>query len=360
MVKIKKEKINILITGGGTGGHVVPLLAVAEELKKHTADILFVGSGLEMEKEAAKKLDIRYKSILSGKLRRYFHWQNFIAPFKILLGFFQSLAIILSFRPRVIFAKGGYVTFPVVLAGWLMRISIIIHESDVVMGLANRWEAKMAKKVCLGFPVENYRHLPLNKIVYTGNPLRKEFLQKDTRYKIQDRNKLPTILIIGGSQGARFINQSIASLLDKLTKKYYIIHIAGKNDYQWLKKNSWPNYELYDFTDKVLELMEKADLIISRAGANTLAEISILAKPSILIPLPTGASNHQGENAKVYEKNNAAVVVSESGLTPESLKDIIERLLEDKKMLMEIGNRAKELSQPNASEAIAEEIIKLV
>lgn len=356
MSKNKCDKKNkIIVTGGGSGGHVVPLMVVVGELKKQNWDILFVGSGAEIEKKAAEKENLKYRSVSTGKWRRYFSWDNFTDPFKIILGFFQSLFIIITFRPNIIFAKGGYVTFPVVLAGWFLRVPIVIHESDVAMGLANQWEAKFAKKVCVGFPAENYPAIPLERIVYTGNPIRAEF---STSCPSIPLHRKPIILVTGGSQGARFINQTIAALLKDLTKKYHVIHVAGKNDYEWLSKNRWPNYELYGFTEKMPEFMKSADLIITRAGANTLSEISALGKPSILIPLPTGANNHQVINARVYEKNNAAVVATEKGLTPDNLKSIIDHLMGDIKMMQEIGRKAKELSQPNADTAIVTEIGK--
>lgn len=347
------KTIKVIITGGGTGGHIMPLLAVAEELRSKKAALLFVGSGLEMEKKAAKKLKIDYKSVLSGKYRRYFAWQNFVDPFRIAIGFFQSLGIILVFKPKVIFAKGGYVTFPAVLAGWVLRVPIITHESDVIMGLANRWEARLAQKICVGYPIENFPELPLNKLVFTGNPVSKQF----SNITVKQLSNKPIILVTGGSQGARFINQIIAAIMPKLSQKYQVIHIAGENDYEWLKKNSWPGYKPYGFTEKFPELMKKADLIISRAGANTLSEISVLKKPSILIPLPTSASDHQLANAKIYEKNGASVVVSEKGLTPDNFLDIIENLITDKQLMQEMGKNAGDLSQPDAASAIAEEII---
>jgi len=358
MVKFS-EKIKIVVTGGGTGGHVVPLMAVVDELKTKGAEIIYIGSGNNIEKEAASKEEIQYRWVMSGKLRRYFSWQNFVDPFKIMIGFFQAFAILLFNRPQIVFAKGGYVTFPVALAAWVLRIPIITHESDVVMGLANRWEIKLAKKVCVGFPAENYKDVPLNKIIYTGNPVNQKF-NNLTIKQISNGLKIPVIMVTGGSQGARFINQIIASISKYLTVKYHIIHVAGKNDYEWLRKNHWPNYELYSFTDKMPQLLKKADLVISRAGANTLAEISALGKPSILIPLPTSANNHQMVNAKVYEKSNAAVVVTEKGLTPDNLKSIIELLMKDDKMRHEIGENAKKLFQPDAAEGIANEIINLV
>ena len=355
MIKNTKQ-IKIIITGGGTGGHVVPLMVVAEELKKEF-DILYIGSGNYLEKDSAEKLNIKYKSVMSGKYRRYFSFENFIDPFKIIIGLFQAFFDIILFYPKVIFAKGGYVTFPVVLAGWVLQVPVIVHESDTVLGLANRWEEKLARRVCVGWPLENYKDIPLQKIVFTGNPIRSEFSVEDKKHS--DKNSKPTILVTGGSQGARFINQTIASMLKALTKKYHVIQIAGISDSEWLNQNRWPNYELFDFTDKMPLLMKKSDLIISRAGANTLAEISVLGKASILIPLPASANNHQWVNAKIFEKNHAAVVVSEKGLTPESLESIINHLMDDRKFLDEIGSNAKNLSQPNSTEAIIEEINKI-
>jgi len=366
MKQFSSKTIRIILTGGGTAGHVWPLWAVYEELKglsyKYKFDFLYLGSGAQVEKTLAEKYKVAYKPILSGKLRRYFSLENFIDPVKIIIGFFQAFFTVLAFHPKVIFAKGGYVTVPVVFAAAILKVPIISHESDIIMGLANRWEAKYATKICVGFPVQFYADLPFRKLIYTGNPIRKQFQQAKRSNGLNKRSDrtIGTILITGGSQGARFINQTVAAVMGDLTKKFKIIHVSGKNDYEWLKKNKWSNYQLYDFTDKMPEFMAKASLIISRAGANTLAEISYLGKPSILIPLSSAANNHQAKNAEIYEKKNAAVVVSEKGLTGDNLKDIIERLMEDKELLTNLGRQAKSLSQPDAAEAIAEEIIKEV
>lgn len=357
--EIVNRKSKIIVTGGGSGGHVMPLEAVLEELKSEKTDILYIGSGLEMEKEMAERQKIPYKKIYTGKLRRYFSWQNLLDIVRIKIGFWQSLWIIISFKPDVIFAKGGFVTIPVVIAGWFLRIPIVTHESDAVMGLANRWEAKLARKICVGFPIENYPGLPLKKLIYTGNPVRKQF-NNLTFKQFNNKLKLPTILIIGGSQGARFINNTIAAILSQLTERYHIIHISGKNDYEWLVKNNWSNYELYDFTDKVPELMQKADLIISRAGANTLAEVSALGKPVILIPIRESASDHQIANAKFFEKNNAAVVCSENQLSPESLLDIINTLLLDKKLVDILSNQILQMANPDSAKSVKDEILKII
>lgn len=355
--KLQNQNYKILVTGGGTGGHVMPLEAVIDELKKHDLEILYIGSGLGIEKEMAVRQRVAYKSVLSGKLRRYLSWRNFVDPLKIIVGFFQAIGIILSYKPEVIFAKGGYVTIPIVLAGWVLGKKIITHESDVVMGLANCIEARLAKKICVGFPVENYPDLLLQKIVYTGNPVRKEFFKS---YQLSVISHQPVILVTGGSQGARFINQTIAAILPKLTQFYQVIHLSGKSDYSWLAKNSWPNYQLLDFTDEMPLLMQKANLIISRAGANTLAEIATLAKPAILIPLPSAAGNHQLVNAKILEKSSAAVVLQENNLTPENLLEIINLIINDKNISHDLGRQIAQFAQSESSKMIVEEILHLV
>lgn len=375
------HKPRIIVTGGGTGGHVMPLEAVVEELKSTNSDILYIGSGNVLEKEMALRKNIKYQSIFTGKYRRYWSWQNFIDIFKIIIGIVQAKYLIFKYRPNAIFAKGGYVTLPVVISGWILRKPIVIHESDVIMGLANRMEANLARKICVGFPIENYSKLPLDRLIYTGNPVRQEFLlpiayrlshivKRKSLSANRDDNKSddqplaishkPTILITGGSQGSRFINNTVAAIMEKLTQKYCVIHISGKLDYDWLKKNNWSNYQVYDFTNEMPKLMQSANLVISRASANTMAEIAILAKPSILIPIKESANNHQLANARVFEKNHASVVCSEDQLTPDSLLDIINSLLGDEKMLKDMGNQVKQLANYESAKAIKEEIINVI
>lgn len=356
--QITNHKSNIIVTGGGSGGHIMPLEAVVEELRSEKTDILYIGSGLFLEKEMAKRQNIGYKSILTGKLRRYSSWLNLIDPFKIIIGFVQSIYIILTFRPNVIFAKGGYVTLPTVIAGWILSTPIIIHESDAIMGLANRIEARLARRVCVGFPLDNYINLPLSKLIYTGNPVRQEFL-KVAGYQLK-ANKLKTILITGGSQGARFINNTVAAIMERLTQRYHIIHISGENDYGWLKQNNWQNYKLYNFSNEMPKLMQSANLVISRASANTMAEIAMLGKPTILIPIANSANNHQMANARILEKQNAALVLSENQLSPESLLNIIDSLFSDEKLLQSMSRQIKEFTNIDAARAIKDEIKLLI
>lgn len=356
---VKENKVRIIVTGGGSGGHVKPLMAVVEELQQHSCDILYIGSGAEIEKKEAGKHKIKYRQILCGKYRRYFDWQNFIDPFKIAIGFLQAFFIILFFWPKAVFAKGGFVSLPVAYASWILMRPIIAHETDVVPGLANRLIINYAKKFCVGFPARYYENLPASKIVYTGNPISKEYFAKPTTNNPQlstKNQKSKTIFITGGSQGSRFINQTIATILGKLTEKYNVIHQCGKLDYEWLSKNSWKNYRLFDFSDKMPEYMMSADLVISRSGG-AIMEIAACQKPTILIPLPSSASNHQEMNARVLEKANAAIVLRQKGLTSESLLEIIDRLMEDKKMQQELGAKIFQFFQPDAAKMIVKEIL---
>jgi len=358
---MQDAKYKILLTGGGTAGHIFPILAVYDELNRmsfeYKFDFLFMtDSKQNFSKIVLGNRPINYKKIYSGKLRRYWSLQNLVDPFKIIVGIIQSFCIISFFKPDVVFAKGGYVTFPVVFAANVLKIPIVIHESDIVMGLANRIEAKMAKKICVGFPTKFYSNIFTTNMVYTGNPVRKEFI--DIAKKNSDLGERQTLLITGGSQGSRIINQAIASIMPKLVQKYHVIHICGNNDYDWLSKSKWPNYDLYSFTDKMPDLMNGADLIISRASANTMFEIATLKKPSILIPLANAANGHQLANAKVFEQSNASVLISENKLTPSSLYDIINNLMSDKKILKDMGDNANKLVNNDSAKLIANEIIK--
>jgi len=348
----EKEKIirKILVTGGGTGGHAVPLMAVIDELKKNNADILYVGSGTEIERKLASEHKVKYKAILSGKYRRYFDWQNFIDFFKIIIGFIQSFFIILFFWPERVFSKGGYVGLPIVWAAWLLGRPIYIHETDSILGLANRLSLNKCKKVFVSWPVKYYHNLPVDKVIYTGNPIR------SAEKKVIACDKKPMILVTGGSQGARFINQTVAAILKQLTEKYQVVHICGKLDYEWLSKNNWPNYKLFDYTDKFLIYLSQARLVISRSGG-TIFELAAYKKPAIIIPLPSAANNHQEANARILEKENAAIVLREKGLTSESLLEIIHRVMEDKDMQYDLSERIGQFANPDAVKTIVKNIL---
>lgn len=365
--------MRLLIAGGGTGGHVYPLVAVFEELKKKLSDekfeILYIGSRGGIEGKIFKNYNIPSFFIFSGKWRRYWYkWfpaflLNIRDLFLITVGFFQAFIIIAKFRPEVLFAKGGYVTVPVVFAAKICGVPIITHESDIVVGISNKIAARMAKKICVSFPLHYFQNLPKAKLVYTGNPIRKEFFDN---YNIQKKNR-PTLLVIGGSQGSEIINQSMYGIIPKIIQDIDIIHITGKskdNRAQEVKSRLLiklqNHYQIFDFLDKELpKTMHRADLIVSRAGANTLAEISASGKPSILIPLKNAASDHQSKNANLYNEKNAAFVIKEDDLDKEILQNTILKLLSNQEMLRKMAENSKSLSEKDAAEKIADEVIKL-
>jgi len=342
--------MKIILTGGGTAGHVWPLIAIGESLQtNHKVKLLYIGSRSLQEREIAEKFNLPFKGIFVGKWRAYFSVLNFLDLFKTIFGLIQGFFIILSFKPEVIFSKGGYVTFPILYWAKVFKIPVVAHESDVVMGKANKWVMKFAKKVCLGFPPKYYKNLPYSeKIVYTGTPVRREFFDK-----IPIGHDKPTILITGGSQGAQKINQIISEILPDLVKIYDVYHLCGENNFEELKqKFTNSNYHLIGFSLETPALMRNADLIISRAGANTLAEISALGKPSILIPLESAYGDHQTANAKIYSEQNAAVAISEKNLTGSSLLSIINRLMDDEQFRKLLGHHAQEFVKQDATSEI--------
>jgi UDP-N-acetylglucosamine--N-acetylmuramyl-(pentapeptide) pyrophosphoryl-undecaprenol N-acetylglucosamine transferase len=337
--------MRLALAGGGTGGHIMPNIAIIDDLRSgfsNPADleILYFGTRNGMEKSLLKSIDVRYKGIFCGKLRRYFAWRNFTDIFKIPMGFFQSIAALIRFRPLVIFCKGGYVSFPVAAAGWVLKIPVILHESDVIPGLANKLSARFADTICVSHE-ESVKYFHGKKVAVTGNPVRREIAngnKEDGKLLSGLRENLPTVLIMGGSQGAESINEVVFDSLDNLLTKYQILHICGKNgvksDNRILEKLREENrklvsrYRAFSFVGEDLKhLYALADLIVSRAGANSLAEISAIGKPSILVPLGKKASRgDQIENAEVFVKNHPAVILKDEEFTPGILILSIENL----------------------------------
>ncbi|MDP2918185.1 MAG: undecaprenyldiphospho-muramoylpentapeptide beta-N-acetylglucosaminyltransferase [bacterium] len=364
--------MRILLTGGGTGGHVMPLLAIAESLRARSdkAVLLWLGQGNPEESSACEN-QIPFCKIACAKFRRYFSFWNFTDIFKMPIGIFQSFFLILGFRPDAVFSKGGYVSLPVILAAFILRKKIIVHESDVITGLSNRIVARFAKKVLLGFPtllVEN------GKYVFTGNPVRSEISRGDRKRAFQffhlQKNK-PVILAMGGSQGSRFINNLIVKALPKL-EEYQIIHLTGvsviarspslssksegRRGNLLSKEKYYHPYSYLDVTKMALAY-SVCDLVISRAGANSLAEIAVCNKSSILIPLPASASGHQMANAKVFEKTGASLILEQKDLDAEKFAQEVKKLLTDLGRLAKMASQAKSLAKLDAAEKIAGEIL---
>lgn len=315
----------------------MPALRVAEELRGQDAStkILFVTTRKKQDIEIIRSRNYKVKSISSGKLRRYFSLLNFIDPLFILIGLLQSIFIIIRFRPNVIFSKGGYLSLPVVFAGRLLMRKIIVHESDLKMGLANKISAIVANKVLVSFPTDKYNGINGNKIVYTGNPIRK-IIKKDDF----SRN---TILIMGGSQGAKNINDSVLGCLNKLLDKYTVIHLTGDEDFNRfsnyknnLKGDVFNRYKVFPkvFGDEeISRLLNSATIIVSRAGAGSICEASFLGKPLILIPL----LGHQQDNASFLKEQNAAVLINDDELSSDKLFNSIDNLINNDDKLRELS-----------------------
>jgi UDP-N-acetylglucosamine--N-acetylmuramyl-(pentapeptide) pyrophosphoryl-undecaprenol N-acetylglucosamine transferase len=312
----------ILLTGGGTAGHVTPHIALLPKLQTLGVEVHYIGRYSGIERDLIEPLGIPYHPIAAGKLRRYLDWQNVTDIVRIFEGLWAALRLIRSLRPTVIFSKGGFVACPVVWAAWLNRIPVIIHESDLTPGLANKLSAPFATNICYSFP-ETAAHLSKRKAIHTGIPIRESLLTgspAEGRRICGFTGDKPTILIIGGSQGATAINAAIRSALPEVGKTYHIVHICGPGGIE-RSRAATPGYAQFEYvTDDLPHLFALADLVISRAGATTLFEILALRKPNLLIPLPLKASRgDQILNAQSFEKLGFSAVLSEENLTPETL-----------------------------------------
>lgn len=316
----------IVMTGGGTAGHVTPNIALMPSLQKAGYEISYIGSKDGIEKGLIEDQKIPYYGISSGKLRRYHSWKNFSDPFKVMKGFFEARQIMARIKPDVVFSKGGFVSVPVILAAKTKGIPAIIHESDLTPGLANKLAIPAATKVCCNFP-ETVPYLPAGKAVLTGSPIRQELLH-GSRAKGKEfchfTKDLPVLMIMGGSIGSVYINNAIRGCLDDLLKEFQIIHLCGKGnlDESLTNKEGYAQFEYV--SDNLPDLFAAADLMIARAGANSICEILALRKPNILIPLGRNASRgDQILNANSFAKQGFSVVLEEENVTSESLKTTI-------------------------------------
>lgn len=311
----------IVITGGGTGGHAIPCLAVGEALK-NDYEIHFIGSKTGIEKELVKKYPyIIYHEITTCKLIRSLTLKNFTIPFKLFKGFNESKKLLKEILPDVVFSKGGYVSIPVVFASSSLKIPVISHESDLSLGLANRLNLKKSKYMCCSFSTTALKLK--NKGIYTGSPIRKQIFKGD-KYKIINKYSLddkPNILILGGSLGSKNLNNIIRNNLSKLCKKYNVFHICGKNNIEY---STFKNYFQFEFVDNIQDFYDAADIVISRAGSNVIFELLALHKPMILIPLEKNSRGDQIENAKYFENKGFAKMLMESNIKNDFVKIIDE------------------------------------
>lgn len=370
--------MKILLTGGGTGGHFYPLMAVARALnavadqEKIAKLVLIYMAESPYDKNLLLQNGIKFKKTYSGKIRRYFSFLNVLDMFKIIPGVIRSVFGMYFDFPDAVFSKGGSDSFPAVLAARILGIPIMIHESDTVPGKANLWTGRFAKRIAIAF-TETADYFPKNKTALVGNPIRQEFFVKNTlgaREYFNIKNDVPVVFVFGGSQGAKNINDNLLDILPELVSVCQIIHQCGERNYKEtkeraelvLEKSAFKNrYHLHAYLefDAMRMAYGSSDLVVSRAGSGSIFEIAASGLPSIVIPLTEAAQNHQRENAYAYAKSGAAVVIEERNLKPHLLKSEIERVLAAQELLKQMSEAAKRFSKIGAAEKIARELIRL-
>jgi len=319
----------IILTGGGTAGHVTPNIALLPALRDAGYTIHYVGTRDGIERELISREDIPYHTIPAGKLRRYIDWQNFTDLFRIFFGFIKSFFLLGRIKPDIVFSKGGFVTPPIIWAAWLRRIPVICHESDLTPGLANKLALPFANRICHAF-AETAKYLPSEKAIHTGIPVRPELTKGDPqkgRELCGFSSDKPIILIIGGSLGSQAINTAVRSALPHLLTEYQICHLCGQGNLDSALNNA-EGYAQFEYvTEDLPHLFAAADYIVSRAGATTLFELLALQKPALLIPLSLQASRgDQIENAEIFQNAGYGLVLSEDDLTSETLCKVIHDL----------------------------------
>ena len=347
--------MNICFVAGGTGGHITPALAVADELRstQKMTNIFFITSGNSLEKEIFSNHPHPYRqeSISTGKLRRYFSLQNIFDMWRIPLGIFEARKLLQKEQPDVIFSKGGYVALPVGFAAKSLKIPFIIHESDTVPGIANRILYHTAKKVLTTFPQENGECV--------GTPLRSEVLhgnaEKGRRFLGFGKDQ-KIILVMGGSQGAEALNKLLLHSLEVLTKEVSIVHLAGKGK---AAAQDSDQYKSFEYLGKEYpDVLMAADIVISRAGANSIFEFARTRKPTILLPLPSAANNHQWKNALYFAQRNAALVLDQEKITSNQFQSEVVSLVKNTKKQQELSKNIGNLVGNNATKKITQILLK--
>ncbi len=336
----------IVLTGGGTAGHVTPNIALLPSLQEAGYEITYMGSYEGIEKKLIADFGIPYVGIATGKFRRYLDLKNFTDPFRVLKGFSEAKKFLKEYKPDVVFSKGGFVSVPVVRAASALKIPCIIHESDMTPGLANKLCIPVARNVCCNFP-ETLQYLPADKGIVTGSPIRAELSQGSKLAGLNmcdfTANK-PVLMVIGGSLGAENVNKAVRAALPQLLEHFQIVHLCGKGKMDNLLLNT-PGYKQFEYIKAELkDLFAMADVVISRAGANAICELLALKKPNLLIPLPAASSRgDQILNAKSFEDQGFSIVVQEEDLTTELLVEKVLHLYEHRTDYVEVMNQSGQL-----------------
>ena len=370
--------MKILFTGGGTGGHFYPIIAVVEALhnlikEKRLLDpkLIFM-SDSKYDADLLQASGLIFKKVYAGKMRRYFSLLNITDLFKTAIGILKAIWSVYSDMPDVIFGKGGYVSFPTLLAAKIFGVPVIIHESDTIPGKVNKWAGKFAKKIAISFP-EAAKYFSKEKTALIGTPIRKNilgFTPEEGRELFNIKEDIPTILILGGSQGCQKINDTVIDIAQKLVESFHVIHQCGANNEKDVKnrlkivlENSpFKNrYHVYSYlNDSLLRNASSiASIVVSREGCTAIYEISAWGLPSILIPLKNSAQDHQKENAYCYARLGAANIIEEDNLSPHILFSEIQRLIAKEEEKKSMKEAAKKFAKPDAAKKIAQEIINL-
>ncbi|MCK5022156.1 MAG: UDP-N-acetylglucosamine--N-acetylmuramyl-(pentapeptide) pyrophosphoryl-undecaprenol N-acetylglucosamine transferase [Candidatus Pacebacteria bacterium] len=373
--------MKIVLTGGDSGGHFYPLVAVAQEINRITREKkiippkLYYLSNSPYDKKILFENGVIFKKISAGRIRRYFSFLNFLGLFKTIWGFFKSLYIMFSIFPDVVFSNGGNVAFPVLLSAKILKIPVFIHISDSIPGRTNLWASKFAQKISIAFPdASEYLTIDKEKIAFLGNPIRKELfipLEKGASEFLKMEEGIPTLFVLGGSGGALTINENLVDILPELVEKYQVIHQTGKKLFKDVKSRSRvlleksehkDRYKVFPYLNTLAIRMSAgvSDIIVSRAGAGSISEIAVWEKPSIIIPIPENISNDQKRNAFAYARAGACVVIEQKNLTPRLFLSEINRLMNSEEKRKELSIKAKEFAKVDAATKIAEELINIV
>ena len=352
--------MKIMLTGGGTAGHVMPNIALLPALRAAGFDIKYIGSAMGMEKEIVEKAGLPYYSISSGKLRRYFSAKNFTDALRVVRGLGQARKILKDVKPDIVFSKGGFVSVPVVLAARLVKIPVVIHESDISVGLANRLCIPHAARVCCVFP-ETMLQIPKAKACLTGTPIRQEIL-KGSRIKglaaCNFPNERPVIMVMGGSQGSVTVNNCVRGALDSLLPDFNVVHLCGVGNVDKAANRS--GYLQMEYAGENMgHLYAAADIVVSRAGANSLGELLALAKPNVLIPLSLRASRgDQILNAQSFARQGFSVVIDEDNLTGDVLTQTIRETYENRGKYAAAMKKSGVENSIDSIVAIIKEVVK--
>jgi len=370
--------MRVLVSGGGTGGHIYPALAIATQLReKYQAEIMFLGSDDGLETVIVPAAGIRLATIKAGRLRRYISWQTITGVIRVPMGMIQAIGIVRKFRPQVVFTSGGYVAVPAGLAARLNRVPLFMHQQDVPPNLSNKLVAPMATRISVAF-ADSLAFFPARKTLQLGNPIRQAMLDvrqiapREARKTLEFEEQEPLLLVTGGSQGARHLNQIVCEALPDLLAHCQVLQISGKELYSetrqlsnsiltHLEESLKMRYRLVAYLNEDMPLaLQAADLVLCRSGASTLSELAVLGKPSILVPLPPAiGSSPQEANAEMFERKAAAEVIKDHDLKSQELVERVKCILSSPTRLEAMAAASNSFAKPQATQEITAELVKI-